>query len=47
MIVMADTLLQNKVAIVTVGNGGIGFVIAQGRLAASCAVIVAGLDRKK
>ena len=47
MITTADTLLQNKVAIVTGGNGGIGFGIAEGLLAASCAVIIAGRDRKK
>ncbi len=47
MITASDTLLQNKVAIVTGGNGGIGFGIAEGLLAASCAVIIAGRDRKK
>jgi 2-deoxy-D-gluconate 3-dehydrogenase len=39
--------LSDRVALVTGGNGGIGFGMAEGLIAAGAAVMIAGRDQTK
>ena len=43
----SDDLLENHVALITGGNSGIGFAIAQKFVESGCAVIIAGRNELK